>query len=215
MTRILRCDREDFWLYTLVPLVVFLLGVLVNAAAVLLGARSTFAFLPIFLLLACALLGLSGGISALLYAFPLAVSFSVPRRQALGGVVVYLLAIWAVLAVLSTALVLVDHWYVYTILPLIVPGLEVMGDPLYELGVSYIVVAAALGVATGFLGGTAILRFGRKGGWVLWAIYMAALLFREQIAWAALLNDWPYWLLVLLMLLGLSVWSLLHWDVRR
>ena len=215
MTRILRCDREDFWLYTLVPLGIFLLGVIVNAAAVLLGARSTFAFLPIFLLLACALLGLSGGISALLYAFPLAVSFSVPRRQALGGVVVYLLAIWAVLAVLSTALVLVDHWYVYTILPLIVPGLEVMGDPLYELGVSYIVAAAALGVATGFLGGTAILRFGRKGGWALWGIYMAALLFREQIAWAALVRDWPYWVLVLLMLLGLSVWSLLHWDVRR
>lgn len=76
-------------------------------------------------------------------------------------------------------------------------------------------MAAALGVATGFLGGTAILRFGRKGGWALWAIYMAALLCREQIAWAALLNDWPYWVLVLLMLLGLSVWSLLHWDVRR
>ena len=215
MTRILRCDREDFWLYTLVPLAVFLLGVVVNAAAVLLGAESTFAFLPIFLLLVCALLGLSGGISALLYAFPLAVSFSIPRSQALGGVVVYLLAIWAVLAGLSTALVLVDHWYVYNILPMLVPGLEVMGDPLYELGVSYIIVAAALGVATGFLGGTAILRFGRKGGWALWAIYMAALLFREQIAWAAMLNDWPYWVLVLLMLLGLSVWSLLHWDVRR
>lgn len=215
MTRILRCDREDFWLYTLVPLAVFLLGVTVNTAAVLLGAKSTFAFLPIFLFLACALLGLSGGISALLYAFPLAVSFSTPRRQALGGVVVYLLAIWAVLAVLSAALVLVDHWYVYNILPMLVPGLEVMGDPLYELGVSYIIVAAALGVATGFLGGTAILRFGRKGGWALWAIYMAALLCREQIAWAALLNDWPYWVLVLLMLLGLSVWSLLHWDVRR
>ena len=215
MTRILRCDREDFCLYTLVPLGIFLLGVTVNTAAVLLGAESTFAFLPIFLLLACALLGLSGGISALLYAFPLAVSFSIPRRQALSGVVVYLLAIWAVLAGLCTALVLVDHWYVYNILPLLFPGLEVMGDPLYELGVSYIIVAATLGVATGFLGGTAILRFGRKGGWALWGIYMAALLCREQIAWAALLNDWPYWVLVLLMLLGLSVWSLLHWDVRR
>ena len=57
MTSILRCDRFDFRLYFLIPLGIFLLCGLINTAVGLLGVESTFVFLPIFLLLACILLG--------------------------------------------------------------------------------------------------------------------------------------------------------------
>ena len=215
MTSILRCDRFDFRIYLLIPLGIFLLCALVNTAVGLLGAESTFVFLPLFLLLACALLGVCAGTSVVLFTFPLAVSFSASRRRALGAAAVYLVSTWAVLAGLSTALTLLDRWYVYTAMPLLFPGLEVVGDPLYELGVSYLAAAAALGILAGFLGGAVVLRFGRKGGWSLWAIYMAAILFREQIAWRVLMEAWAYWLLVLALLLALAVWSLLRWDVKN
>lgn len=214
MTSILRCDRFDFRLYFLIPLGIFLLCGLINTAVGLLGAESTFVFLPVFLMVACVLLGLGGGLSAVLFTFPLAVSFSTPRRRALGAVVFYLAAAWAVLAGCSSVLILLDRWYVYTALPVLFPGLEVLGDPLYELGGSVLIGATALGLLGGFLGGAVILRFGRRGGWILWGIYMAAILFREQIAWRAMAWAWPYWLCVLVLLLGLAVWSLLRWDVR-
>ena len=215
MTSILRCDRFDFRLYFLIPLGIFLLCGLINTAVGLLGVESTFVFLPIFLLLACILLGLGGGLSAVLFTFPLAVSFSTPRRRALGAVMFYLAAAWVVLAGFSAGLTLLDRWYVYTAMPVLFPGLEVLGDPLYELGVSYLIAAAALGIVGGFLGGAVVLRFGRKGGWALWGVYMAAILFREQIAWEAMVGAWPYWLFVLALLLGLAVWSLLRWDVKN
>ena len=214
MTSILRCDRFDFRLYLLIPLGIFLLCGLINTAVGLLGVESTFVFLPVFLLLACTLLGLCAGVSVVLFTFPLAVSFSVSRRRALGAVAVYLMSTWAVLAGLSTALTLLDRWYVYTAMPVLFPGLEVFGDPLYELGTSYLIAAAALGVVAGFLGGAVVLRFGRKGGWSLWGVYMAAFLFREQIAWEALAAAWACWLFVLVLLLALAVWCLLRWDVR-
>lgn len=214
MTSILRCDRFDFRLYFLIPLGMFLLCGLINTAVGLLGVESTFVFFPIFLLVACILLALGGALSAVLFTFPLAVSFSTPRRRALGAVVFYLFAAWVVLAGLSTGLTLLDRWYVYTAMPMLFPGLEVLGDPLYELGMSYLVGGSALGVVAGFLGGAVILRFGRKGGWTLWGIYMVALLFREQIAWEALAAAWAYWLFVLVLLLALAAWSLLRWDVK-
>ena len=109
MTSILRCDRFDFRLYFLIPLGIFLLCGVVNTAVGLLGVESTFVFLPIFLLLACILLGLGGGLSAVLFTFPLAVSFSTPRRRALGAVVFYLVAAWVVLAGFSAGLTLLDR----------------------------------------------------------------------------------------------------------
>lgn len=214
MTSILRCDRFDFRLYLLIPLGIFLLCEVVNTAVGLLGVESTFVFLPVFLLVACILMGLGAGLSAVLSTFPLAVSFSTTRRRALGAVVFYLLAAWVVLAGFSSVLILLDRWYVYTAMPVLFPGLEVLGDPLYEVRDSIFISATALGTLGGFLGGAVVLRFGRKGGWLLWGIYMVAILFREQIAWRAMAAAWPYWLCVLVLLLGLAVWSLLHWDVK-
>ena len=58
--RFLRCNRADFLLYAGAPLAVFLLGLLVNAGAVLLfRAESTFVFLPLFLAMVCAQIGRS------------------------------------------------------------------------------------------------------------------------------------------------------------
>ena len=99
-------------------------------------------------------------------------------------------------------------------------GVEIKGKKLGVIGLGAIGAevanaAAALGIVGGFLGSAVILRFGRKGGWALWGIYMAAILFREQIAWEAMVGAWPYWLFVLVLLLALTVWSLLRWDVKN
>ena len=209
--RFLRCNREDFLLYVGAPLAAFLLGLLVNAAAVFLfQAESTFVFLPFLLAVLCALFALTAGANAVLQAFPMAVSFSVTRRSALLGVVSYTLLAALVLALLSLLAAWADRALVYQLFPLLRPGLEVLGDPLYELG-PLAILSAAL---AGFVGGAAIQRFGRKAGWVLWGIYMAVFLLRDLLPLSAMAAAWPLWIGVTLLLVTLSVWSLLRAVVR-
>ena len=155
--RFLRCNRADFLLYAGAPLAVFLLGLLVNAGAVLLfRAESTFVFLPLFLAMVCALLGLSAAATSVLQAFPMALSFSVTRRSALLGVVSYTLLAALVLAGLSLLVSWADRAMIYGLFPLLRPGLEVLGDPLYDAGPLPIVAAALGGALAGFVGGAAI-----------------------------------------------------------
>ncbi len=213
--RFLRCNREDFLLYVGAPLAAFLLGLLVNAAAVFLfQAESTFVFLPVLLAVLCALFALTAGANAVLQAFPMAVSFSVTRRSALLGVVSYTLLAALVLALLSLLAAWADRALVYQLFPLLRPGLEVLGDPLYELGPLAILSAALGGALAGFVGGAAIQRFGRKAGWVLWGIYMAVFLLRDLLPLSAMAAAWPLWIGVTLLLVALSVWSLLRAVVR-
>ena len=151
--RFLRCNRADFLLYAGAPLAVFLLGLLVNAGAVLLfRAESTFVFLPLFLAMVCALLGLSAAATSVLQAFPMALSFSVTRRSALLGVVSYTLLAALVLAGTQRSTVWADRAMIYGLFPLLRPGLEVRGDPLYEAGPLPIVAAALGGALAGLCG---------------------------------------------------------------
>ena len=215
IVRFLRCNRADFLLYAGAPLAVFLLGLLVNAGAVLLfRAESTFVFLPLFLAMVCALLGLSAAATSVLQAFPMALSFSVTRRSALLGVVSYTLLAALVLAGLSLLVSWADRAMIYGLFPLLRPGLEVLGDPLYEAGPLPIVAAALGGALAGFVGGAAIQRFGRRAGWALWGIYMAVFLLRDALPLSAMAAAWPLWIGVTLLLVALSVWSLLRAVVR-
>ena len=119
-----------------------------------------------------------------------------------------------VLALLSLLAAWADRALVYQLFPLLRPGLEVLGDPLYELGPLAILSAALGGALAGFVGGAAIQRFGRKAGWVLWGIYMAVFLLRDLLPLSAMAAAWPLWIGVTLLLVALSVWSLLRAVVR-
>ena len=211
---LLRYNRDDFFLYTLAPAGCFLLALLANWIAVgVIGARTTFVFLPILLAVVCTLLGLIAGIMGVCHGFPLAVSFSVARKKALLGVWVYLGAVFALLSLLSLLFAAVDHWLVYDWMPTVFPGLQVLGDPLYEVNGLVIVASAAGGVLAGFLLGALYLRFGNRSGWLLFGIYFVAFLGRAVVPWGALLSVWPCCVLVVLVLLALSAASLLRLTV--
>lgn len=208
---LLRYSRDDFFLYTLAPTGCFLLSLLANLAAVgVIGARTTFVFLPILLAVVCTLLGLVAGIIGVCHGFPLAVSFSVSRKKALLGVWGYLMAVFAFLSLLSLFFTGIDHWFVYDWMPTAFPGLRVLGDPLYEVNSLVIVLSAAGGIFAGFLFGTLYLRFGNRSGWLIFGIYFAAFLGRAVIPWGALLSVWPCCVLAAAVLLAVAVVSLLR-----
>lgn len=211
---LLRYNRSDFFLYTLAPAGCFLFALLANMIAVgLIGARTTFVFLPILLAVACALLGFIAGIIGVCHAFPLAVSFSVPRKKALLGVWGYLMAVFALLSLLCLLFTAIDHWFVYDWMTTAFPGLEVYGDPLYEVNGLVIVAAAGGGILAGFVFGTLYLRFGNRSGWLFFGVYFAVFLGRELIPWGALISLWPCCVLAAAVLLALSVVSLFRLSI--
>lgn len=208
---LLRYSRDDFFLYTLAPTGCFLLSLLANLAAVgVIGARTTFVFLPILLAVVCTLLGLVAGIIGVCHGFPLAVSFSVSRKKALLGVWAYLGAVFALLSLLSLLFTAADHWLVYDWMPTVFSGLRVLGDPLYEVNGLVLVASAAGGVLAGFLLGALCLRFGNRSGWLIFGIYFAAFFGRAVIPWGALLSVWPCCVLAAAVLLAVAVVSLLR-----
>lgn len=73
---------------------------------------------------------------------------------------------------------------------------------------------AAAAVLLGLIIGAVILRFGRRGGWTIWCIWMLCC-FVPQLGGATLLSDWLEYLAVLAVLFvaGLFVWSV--WYLLR
>ena len=208
-------NRDDFLLYTLAPLGIALLCMLVNLVVVgVFHAGSTFVFLPVLLLIAAGILGMVASVSALGFTFVQMVRLSVSRRRALLGVLGYLAAVWAVLAGLCTLLTLADRFLVYRLFPRIFPWVEVLGDPLYEVGVGWLPLAAAVGVWLGVLIGVATLIFGRRGSFFLWLAYFAIFLLRELIPWDFLLQQLPLFLAVSLLLTLAALWRLLRLPIR-
>ena len=78
--------------------------------------------------------------------------------------------------------------------------------------------AIALGAAAlGVIIAAVLLRYGRKGGWVLWGGWMSFFLGSQFLPWKTYtITDWLFPLLALLFLAGLvwSLWSLLRISVR-
>lgn len=75
-------------------------------------------------------------------------------------------------------------------------------------------------VALGFIGAAVIHRFGSRGAWVLWAVFMVGCLGPQLIGkQAMLIGAWTQWTIAaaaVLLLAGLvwSVWSLLHAVIK-
>ena len=74
--------------------------------------------------------------------------------------------------------------------------------------------------ALGFMGAAVVQRFGSRGGWFLWAVFMVGCLGPQLIGKQALLiGDWTQWTIAaaaVLLPAGLiwSVWSLLHAVIK-
>ena len=78
----------------------------------------------------------------------------------------------------------------------------------------------AVGIAGGFIIGAIAQRFGSKGLWVIWVIWMTATFAPQLLGGNALgIGDWGAWMIpmaALFLAAGLiwSVWSLLHAAVK-
>ena len=70
---------------------------------------------------------------------------------------------------------------------------------------------AAAALLLGLIMGALILRFGQRGGWALWGIWMACC-FAPQLGGTALLADWLEYLMVIVpvFLAGTLLWSVLY-----
>ena len=78
----------------------------------------------------------------------------------------------------------------------------------------------AIGLAVGLILGAFLQRFGAKGGWIIWGIWMVVCLGPQLLGYNVLMiGHWGWWtvpLIAALVLAGLiwSVWSLLHAVVK-
>lgn len=76
----------------------------------------------------------------------------------------------------------------------------------------------ALGaMAMGFIVGAVIQRFGGKGGWFLWAIWMVGCFAPQLLPWERYtITNWLFPCLCVILIVGLiwSVWSLLHAVIK-
>lgn len=209
--KLLRYHRKELWPLLLVPLFLFLLW---QGVVLIFRFQDTFALMPVLLPFCGGILGLVYSLSAVLYDFERLVSLSRSRRRTLRAVLGYLGVLWALYLLISLALVGADYGLNRVLLPLLRPGFAAEGASLYAAGLPWLALGPLLGMAAGFVVGAMIQRFGRRAGWVVWGVYMAAFLLRDQIPWGAVLGILPVLLAAGAALLALSCVSLLRCSVR-
>lgn len=175
--------------------------------------------------------------------FPMALKFSQSRRRALGltlGLIAFLavcsMGLAALLARLEPlfapglwvrltgarsaavdAVVVVGFGSVNTVSQTVPEG-QVLSVAAFSLAWYWFVLIAAGGAAAGVIAGALLQRFGRRGFWALWAVWMLACFSPRLLPWRRYaITDWLWPLVGAAALAALiwSVWSLLHTVVRE
>lgn len=174
--------------------------------------------------------------------FPMALKFSQSRRRALGltlGLIAFLAVCSMGLAALLTRLeplfapglwagltgarsaavdtVVVGFGSVNTVSQAVPEG-RVLSVAAFSLAWYWFVLIAAGGAAAGVIAGALLQRFGRRGFWVLWVVWMLACFSPQILPWKryAVTNWlWPLVGAAALAALVWSLWSLLHAAVRE
>lgn len=232
-----RMNRTDLLIMAWVQAGIFLLTHIITIAALLItGEQSS-------ILLSGTLLPIAGGIIILVIAgttvlthFDHLLSFSCTRKRALGSVLGYLGGMMGVSLVMSWALTALERavfpnlWKVMLgfsqlrMEALILPeGSQPPAGVLFVEDFGLVWWAAPLillgGAMIGLAGGAVIRRFGKKGGWVIWALYMVLCLFVPN--WLQSISSSMAATMVIVaglcLVLSLiwAVWDLLHGPIRR
>lgn len=172
-----------------------------------------------------------------LHTFQDTLRHSITRRRALAG----LLGLFLFQAAVSLALTALLTWLEQLFSPALWTALS--GASGYELGVGGQVVGISgsndafllfieriafpwwvtllvplVCTLLGLIMGALIQRFGRTAGWILWAVWMAVMIFQSHIPWAQLTAApglIPACTAVLAALTAWSLWSLLHAVIKR
>lgn len=234
LKKLIRLNLDDMWLALGVVGGIFLLIHVVTAVILHFFFESEYSSLMIsgvILPSTSALVILMISLGHTLAAYTLAVKFSQTRRRALGltlGLVSFealcSMGLAALLALLERAIA-PRFWMWLTGADGLSIGrdghsfLLTAGDnPLlvedFSLDWWWFPLLAAAAVLLGLIIGAVILRFGRRGGWTIWCIWMLCC-FVPQLGGATLLSDWLEYLTVLAVLFvaGLFVWSV--WYLLR
>lgn len=234
LKKLIRLNLDDMWLALGVVGGIFLLIHVVTAVILHFffeSEHSSLLLSGVILPSTSALVILMISLGHTLAAYTLAVKFSQTRRRALGltlGLVSFealcSMGLAALLALLERAIA-PRFWMWLTGADGLSIGrdghsfLLTAGDnPLlvedFSLDWWWFPLLAAAAVLLGLIIGAVILRFGRRGGWTIWCIWMLCC-FVPQLGGATLLSDWLEYLAVLAVLFvaGLFVWSV--WYLLR
>ena len=236
LKKIIKLNVDDLLLYLCGEVGIFLLIQIVIGCVMKFGqAVDSILISGVLLPIIAGFLTIIAGIGHVTILFEQALRFGQTRRRALGmtaGLLVFesafALALAALLALVErylsppiwAALAGKGHWVVDY------PGdLELLEDCLvlysYNLDWWWYPAILAIAVAVGLILGAFIQRFGNRGGWIIWGVWMAVCLgpqlFGRQ---AMLIGDWNQYMLWAGAALGLgclvwSVWSMFHAVVRE
>ena len=235
LKKLIRLNLDDMWLALGVVGGIFLLIHVVTAVILHFFFESEYSSLMIsgvILPSTSALVILMISLGHTLAAYTLAVKFSQTRRRALGltlGLVSFealcSMGLAALLALLERAIA-PQFWMWLTGTQYVTvwrggqgrldesPWAATLFVEDFSLDWWWFPLLAAAAVLLGLIIGAVILRFGRRGGWTIWCIWMLCC-FVPQLGGATLLSDWLEYLAVLAVLFvaGLFVWSV--WYLLR
>ena len=193
-------QRGDFKVMGLICLgAVVLAEVIVNLVMALADPEDYFMLAPFLLFLMIGFTALILSVGYWLSAFPMGLRMGATRREMVAGTLFITVAMnlflfaFAGLDHLLEGTLGVSYW-INTV------GKELEFDILYAIPWWGWPLAVLACTAVGLLAGAWVLRFGRKGFWVLWALWMAACL------WPSLMPDDFN-----IPLIGTPLWNALPW----
>lgn len=236
LKKIIGLNLDDLLLYLSVEAGVFLLTqIIIGAVMAISKPMDGILISGIILPIIAGLLALLAGVTHVTVTFDQALRFGQTRHRALGltvGVMgvetAFALALAALLSVVERYLgppvwawlAGRGHWVVDY------PGdLGELEDCLvlnsFNLNWWWYPVILLIGLGVGLIGGALIQRFGTKGAWVLWGVWMAACFIPQLLGGEVFaIGDWNQAMIGASAVLGIgcliwSLWSLLHAVVKE
>ncbi len=236
LKKVIGLNLDDLLLYLSVEAGVFLLTqIIIGAVMAISKPMDGILISGIILPIIAGLLALLAGVTHVTVTFDQALRFGQTRHRALGltvGVMgvetAFALALAALLSVVERYLgppvwawlAGRGHWVVDY------PGdLGELEDCLvlnsFNLNWWWYPVILLIGLGVGLIGGALIQRFGTKGAWVLWGVWMAACFIPQLLGGEVFaIGDWNQAMIGASAVLGIgcliwSLWSLLHAVVKE
>lgn len=246
LKKLIRLNADDLWLYIGVEGGVFLLAqIIICAAMVFTGEGDSISIMGMVLPIIAGILVLIAGLSHVTILFEQAIAFGQTRRRALGlisGLIAFQGAVALGIAALLTAVERFLCPYLWAALagksgwitegPVAVPEYqaEAWKAARAASGLLYVdsflldwwwwLLVLAAGIMGGFIIGAIAQRFGSKGLWIIWMIWMTVIFAPQLFGGNALgIGDWSIWMIpvaAVFVIAGLiwSIWSLLHASIK-
>lgn len=238
LTKLFRLNISDLYACGFLGGIFLLVHIVTLGALTIFGERSSLLLSGVLMPVIAGIIILVYAIAAISVTYYQAIRFGQTRKRALGlslGVLAMqsavVMALAAVLAVLERMAAPVlwlkltgSNALVWGIGGRKIPEGSAVSEPIHTLFVEVFSMdwwgwpAIALGAAAlGIIIAAVLLRYGSKGGWVLWGLWMVGILFMQLLPWKThTITDWLFPLLAVLFLSGLvwSIWYLLRMPVR-